>query len=267
MTRPARHPRQIHRIREAILDAAIVVFARKGFQAATMHEIAREAGYTAPSLYNYFPGKRQIFEALVDRLDEEFVAVFIEPMPAGLTFEQSVELLVRRQLDVARRRRGAFKIFMSLQGGSGSGGTIPSERAARRHADGFRTYMARFADWMRSASAGADVGGRTPEELAFSLWGLSVAYHARGADGTLRAAKETAGAEVAPWAKDAAEAVAAGAKGTARVKGVAGVKDAPGAEGAPRAKDAAEAQEAELQALLGMFLYGARGAPLPSRRR
>src|SRR5262245_33597861 len=127
MTRPARHPKQILRIREAILDAAIAVFARKGFQAATMQEIAREAGYTAPSLYNYYPGKRQIFEALVDRLDEEFVGVFAEPMPAGLHFEQRVELLVRRQLEVTRRRRGAFKIFLALQGGAGA---IPSERAA-----------------------------------------------------------------------------------------------------------------------------------------
>lgn len=75
MPRTARHPKQVHRIRESILDAAITVFARKGYQAATMHELAREAGYTAPSLYNYFPGKRQIFEALVDRLDAEFIAV------------------------------------------------------------------------------------------------------------------------------------------------------------------------------------------------
>jgi AcrR family transcriptional regulator len=206
MTRPARHPRQILRIREAILDAAIVVFARKGFQAATMHEIAREAGYTAPSLYNYFPGKRQIFEALVDRLDEEFVAVFAEPTPAGLSFPQKVELLVRRQLELARRRRGAFKIFMALQGGAGA---IPSEKAARRHADGFRTYMGRFAEWMRAAADDTSTGGRSPEELAYSLWGLSVAFQARAA--------------AAP---------------------------------ATRADE-----EAELHALLGMFLHGACGAP------
>jgi len=92
--------------------------------------------------------------------------------------------LVRRQLEVARRRRGAFKIFMSLQGGAG---TIPSERAARRHAEGFRTYMTRFAEWMSAAAAGTDVGGRSGEELAYSLWGLSVAFQARAGAGVLDA--------------------------------------------------------------------------------
>ena len=90
MPRTVRRPAQVQRIREAILDAAIAVFARRGYQAATMQELAREAGYTAPSLYNYFPGKQQIFEALVDRLDAEFIAVFDEPMPAGLGFEARV---------------------------------------------------------------------------------------------------------------------------------------------------------------------------------
>ncbi len=180
MTRPARHPRQIHLIREAILDAAIAVFARKGYRAATMHEIAREAGYTAPSLYNYFAGKQPIFEALVERLDGEFVAVFAEPMPAGLGFEQRIELLVHRQLALARRRRGAFKIFLALQGG---GGAIPSEKAARRHAEGFRVYMGRFTDWMSTAARGTELHGRTPEQLAYALWALSNAFQARGTTG------------------------------------------------------------------------------------
>jgi len=203
MTRTARHPKQIHRIRESILDAAIAVFARKGYRAATMHELAREAGYTAPSLYNYFSGKQQIFEALVDRLDAEFVAVFDEPMPSGLSFEHRVELLVRRQVELVQRRRGAFKVFLALQGGAGA---IPSERAARRHAAGFRVYMDRFTAWMRAAAAATDLGGRTPEELAFALWGLSVAFQARGG----------------------------------------------------------AASEDSTQALIRIFLYGARGAPAPS---
>jgi TetR/AcrR family transcriptional regulator of autoinduction and epiphytic fitness len=178
MPRTARHPKQIRRIREAILDAAIVVFARRGYQAATMQELAREAGYTAPSLYNYFAGKQRIFEALVDRLDAEFIAVFDEATPEAGDFASRVELLIRRQVDLVQRRRGAFKIFLAVQGGAGA---IPSARAARRHAEGFRTYMERFTTWMRAASAGADLGGRSPEELAYALWGLSIAFQTRGA--------------------------------------------------------------------------------------
>jgi AcrR family transcriptional regulator len=177
MPRPARSPKLIRRIREAILDAAIAVFARRGYQAATMHELAREAGYTAPSLYNYFAGKQQIFEALVDRLDAEFIAVFDEAEPDGGDFAGSVELLIRRQVDLVQRRRGAFKIFLAVQGGAGA---VPSARAARRHAEGFRTYMERFTGWMAKAAVGTDLAA-SPEELAYALWGLSIAFQARGA--------------------------------------------------------------------------------------
>jgi AcrR family transcriptional regulator len=176
MSRTARHPKQVKRVREGILDAAMVVFARKGYQAATMHQIAEEAGYTAPSLYNYFPGKQQIFEALVDRLDAEFIAVFDEPLPDGLAFEERVERLIGLQMQLVARRRGAFKIFLALQGGAGA---VPSERAARRHAEGYQLYMERFTAWMEQAAAGRDLDGRTPEDLASALWGLSVAFQAR----------------------------------------------------------------------------------------
>jgi AcrR family transcriptional regulator len=176
MTRPARPTEEVHAIREAILDAAILVFARKGYQAATMAEIARQAGFAAASLYNYFPGKLEIFDAMVARLDEEYLAVFDEPPPADRDFAGRIEALVRRQLEVTRRRRGVFRIYLSLQGGAG---TIPSERAARGHAANFRSYMARYADWMRAALAGTGVSGRSGEELAYSLWGLQVAVQTR----------------------------------------------------------------------------------------
>jgi len=185
MPRVARHPRLVNRVREDILDAAVAVFAGKGYQAATMQDLATAAGYTAPSLYNYFPGKRELFEAMVDRLDAEFVAVFDAATPSRLTFAQRVELLVHRQLEVARRRRGAFKIFSALQAGA-----VPGA-AAGRHAAGFRVYMARFAAWMAAATAGMDLGARTPEQLAFALWGLSNALQAQRATarGGGRAAK------------------------------------------------------------------------------
>ena len=176
MTRPARQAGQVQEVRDSILDAAIAVFARKGYRAATMQEIAREAGYTAPSLYNYYPGQREIFEALVDRLDAEYIAMLGEPVPAGLGFDGKIELLVRRQVALTRKRRGAFRIYLSLQGGADG---IPSERAARRHAQGFRAYMTSFAAWMDAAARGTDVGGRSGEELAFAFWGLSVGLQLR----------------------------------------------------------------------------------------
>jgi AcrR family transcriptional regulator len=51
-----------------LLDAALAVFAEKGFAAARMEDIASRAGAAKGTLYLYFPGKEAVFEALVRTL-------------------------------------------------------------------------------------------------------------------------------------------------------------------------------------------------------
>jgi AcrR family transcriptional regulator len=48
-----------------ILDAAVAVFAEKGFAAARMEDIAKRAGVTKGTIYLYFPSKHDIFKSLV----------------------------------------------------------------------------------------------------------------------------------------------------------------------------------------------------------
>ena len=50
-----------------LLDAAADVFARQGFHAATVDDIADAAGYTKGAVYANFAGKDALFLALLDR--------------------------------------------------------------------------------------------------------------------------------------------------------------------------------------------------------
>ncbi|MGH0034274.1 MAG: TetR/AcrR family transcriptional regulator [Myxococcota bacterium] len=50
-----------------ILDAAEAVFAERGFDAASLREIARRAGLQQPGLYNHFASKRDLYAAVLDR--------------------------------------------------------------------------------------------------------------------------------------------------------------------------------------------------------
>jgi AcrR family transcriptional regulator len=59
--------RKADRPRE-ILDAALVVFAEKGFAAARLDEIARRAGVSKGALYLYFETKEDIFRAAVGQV-------------------------------------------------------------------------------------------------------------------------------------------------------------------------------------------------------
>jgi AcrR family transcriptional regulator len=53
--------------REQLLDAAAVVFARHGFEAATLDEVAAAAGYTKGAVYSNFAGKTDLLVALIER--------------------------------------------------------------------------------------------------------------------------------------------------------------------------------------------------------
>src|SRR5213592_1391166 len=56
--------------RDELLSAALRVFARRGYRAAGVDEIAAEAGYSKGALYWHFSGKEELLEALLEeRID------------------------------------------------------------------------------------------------------------------------------------------------------------------------------------------------------
>src|SRR6201986_621260 len=66
-TRPrsSRLPR--HERRRQLLDAALEVFVSQGYHAAAMDAIAERAGVSKPVLYQHFPGKLELYLALLDQ--------------------------------------------------------------------------------------------------------------------------------------------------------------------------------------------------------
>src|SRR5258708_20043149 len=70
--------RGVQRVAE-LLDAGAVLFAEKGYDAATMTEIAQRAGASIGSLYQFFPSKEALAEALFGRSVER-VASLLEDL-------------------------------------------------------------------------------------------------------------------------------------------------------------------------------------------
>jgi AcrR family transcriptional regulator len=74
--------------RAQILDAATRVFARKGFNRATIRDVARDAGVADGTIYNYFANKTDLLFGLLDRLNDTerrsaSLAQVVEPSLAG----------------------------------------------------------------------------------------------------------------------------------------------------------------------------------------
>ena len=63
-------------VTERLLDAAIDVFAERGFEAARVAEIARRAGLTTGAIYARWPGKRDLIVAAVHHIVSEFMQAF-----------------------------------------------------------------------------------------------------------------------------------------------------------------------------------------------
>lgn len=149
--------------------AAARAFARGGYHATTMQDIAREAGYTPPSLYAYFTGKEQIFGELASLLSREFIAVFDEPVPVGLSFPDRLEFLLSQLFERSERYRDAVTVFLVARL---SGETLMTE--GMTGADFSSVQL--LTTWLRENTRRGELGEHRPEEMGIALAGLAHAF-------------------------------------------------------------------------------------------
>ncbi|MBW8813290.1 MAG: TetR family transcriptional regulator [Caulobacterales bacterium] len=84
---------------EALVEATARILVREGFDAASTNRIAREAGVSIGSLYQYFPSKEALVVAVVERHNRELVTVVREAL--GEVADQPFEVAVRRLVAAA----------------------------------------------------------------------------------------------------------------------------------------------------------------------
>jgi len=80
--KPRREREKESRLNE-IIDTAERIFAEKGYDLATMDEIAREAEFTKKTVYGYFPNKGELFAAVTVRAMNVLISFFKEAVSEG----------------------------------------------------------------------------------------------------------------------------------------------------------------------------------------
>ncbi len=101
-----------------LLDAGAALFAEQGYDATTMTQIALRAGASIGSLYQFFPSKEALAEALFGRYVER-VAALLEGMvkrAPGLSPARLADLLVDLMLDVRSDRDATAALSSSVAG-------------------------------------------------------------------------------------------------------------------------------------------------------
>jgi AcrR family transcriptional regulator len=84
---------------DRILDAAEDLFAEKGYSATSLGDVADRVGIRSPSLYNHFRNKEALYQAVLERLLEEFSAPMSELSRGPVTNQQVfhwLEAIVRQ---------------------------------------------------------------------------------------------------------------------------------------------------------------------------
>ncbi|WNS44221.1 TetR family transcriptional regulator [Paenibacillus sp. MMS20-IR301] len=128
--------------RKKILDAAKLVFAAKGYEAATFKDILDETGMSRGWIYLYFQTKEEIFEALLDQQDHEYedhLAALVSGHP--LIWDVIRRLTEDQQADLLRGPDGIFlsAFYEYFQGGA------RNERRRRLLLDRYERGITRYA--------------------------------------------------------------------------------------------------------------------------
>ena len=113
--------------REAILEAAVAEIARNGFAGATTADIARRAGISQPYVFRFFPTKKDLSLAVIDRCLSRILRDWETAMPHP--GETRLQTLGRTYVDSLGQRRA--ELMVHLHGYSSA--EDPDIAAAMRH--------------------------------------------------------------------------------------------------------------------------------------
>jgi AcrR family transcriptional regulator len=153
--------------RRAILHAALASFRKRGFDATTMRDVAKEAGVALGSAYYYFPSKEALVFAYYESTQIEHEAVLRAKPSDDASLQGRLGALVHGKLDVLRRDR---KILGALFRSVGD----PSDRVSpfSRETESLRERsVALFVD----ALAPEPLDEQTKRVAALAFWGLHLA--------------------------------------------------------------------------------------------
>lgn len=104
------------RTRRRILEVAEALFADQGYRGTTLRQIATGAGIQEPGLYNYFPGKQALYEAVLDRAITPLMEVLGERLGSARELRDYTELPAVLTDLLATRPRVALLLQQSIQG-------------------------------------------------------------------------------------------------------------------------------------------------------
>ncbi len=130
--------------RDAILDAALRCFAKRGYHETSVDDIAARARLSKGAVYWHFAGKRELFLALMDRA-LEYQAVLARAVAEAPDWRAALRELFARAPEYVEREMPLVKLSLQhvLQAGVDEGVRVRSEQKQERWNAIFEKQLAR----------------------------------------------------------------------------------------------------------------------------
>ncbi len=160
-TASTRLPRQARR--RQLLGAAQEVFVAQGYHAAAMDEIAERAGVSKPVLYQHFPGKLDLYLALLDESVEALTGTIRDALASTTDNKQRVSATFQAFFDFVARTGEAFRLVFESD--------LRNEPAVRDRLDAtMRVHADMISDFIRED---AGLGDDEAHLLGIGLVGMA----------------------------------------------------------------------------------------------
>ncbi len=96
--------------RAQLLEAAQRVFVENGYHAAGMDEIAERAGVSKPVLYQHFPGKMDLYLALLDQANEQMMDAVMTALSSTEDNKQRVIATMEAYFEFVSREGSPYRL-------------------------------------------------------------------------------------------------------------------------------------------------------------
>jgi AcrR family transcriptional regulator len=151
---------------QTIRDAAMRVIARKGMAAATMQEIADEAGIAKGTIYLYFRDRDDLVEKAFESAMGELHKRVDEALETEGTCEQKLRAVIAAQISFFQANREFFRLYISLRYPEGN---AQQQRSQKRCQPQYKSRVQRVASVLEEAMKQGEIRTMDPMRLALFI--------------------------------------------------------------------------------------------------
>jgi AcrR family transcriptional regulator len=152
---------------QSIQEATMRVIARKGMAAATMQEIADEAGVAKGTIYLYFRDRDELVEKTFETAMHTLMARIDAALDRDVPIEEKLRGIMSAKFSFFDTNREFFRLYLSLRMPEGP---AARQRRQKQHCQPqYRDRTRRLADVLSQAMDGGEVRRTDPYKLALFI--------------------------------------------------------------------------------------------------